>query len=159
MFERYTEDARRVIFFGRYEASNFASPYIEAEHLLLGIVREQPRLMGNLVPALPNYSELHREIAAQRSVRREKISTSVDLPLSNECKRILAYAAEEAERVSDFHVRAQHLLLGIIREDACYAAGVLKTYGADLVSVRQQVLDTTPKRPPGPAGRVMFCRE
>ena len=35
MFERYTEKARRVIFFARYEASQFGSPYIETEHLLL----------------------------------------------------------------------------------------------------------------------------
>src|SRR3954464_5195996 len=120
MFERYTEDARRVIFFGRYEASHFGSPYIEAEHLLLGLVREQPKLVGNLVPALPNYRELQTEIAAQRSIGREEISTSVDLPLSNGGKRILAYAAEEAERLSDLHIRSQHLLLGIIRENASY---------------------------------------
>jgi ATP-dependent Clp protease ATP-binding subunit ClpC len=29
MFERYTEKARRVIFFARYEASQLGSPYIE----------------------------------------------------------------------------------------------------------------------------------
>lgn len=40
MFERYTEEARRVIFFARYEASQFGSPYIEAEHLLLGVIRQ-----------------------------------------------------------------------------------------------------------------------
>ena len=39
MFERYTEKARRVIFFARYEASQFGSPYIETEHLLLGLLR------------------------------------------------------------------------------------------------------------------------
>ena len=40
MFERYTEKARRVIFFARYEASQYGSPYIETEHLLLGLLRE-----------------------------------------------------------------------------------------------------------------------
>ena len=35
--ERYTEKARRAIFFARYEASQFGSPYIETEHLLLGL--------------------------------------------------------------------------------------------------------------------------
>ena len=38
MFERYTEKARRVIFFARYEASQYGSPYIETEHLLLGLI-------------------------------------------------------------------------------------------------------------------------
>jgi ATP-dependent Clp protease ATP-binding subunit ClpC len=37
MFERYTEKSRRIIFFARYEASEFGSPYIETEHLLLGV--------------------------------------------------------------------------------------------------------------------------
>ena len=41
MFERYTEKARRVIFFARYEASQFGSPYIETEHLLLGLLDVQ----------------------------------------------------------------------------------------------------------------------
>ena len=44
MFERYTEKARRVIFFARYEASQFGSPYIETEHLLLGLLREDKQL-------------------------------------------------------------------------------------------------------------------
>ena len=42
MFERYTERARRVLFFARYEASQFGAPAIEPEHLLLGLVREVP---------------------------------------------------------------------------------------------------------------------
>ena len=44
MFERYTEKARRTIFFARYEASQFGSPRIEAEHLLLGLLHESPPL-------------------------------------------------------------------------------------------------------------------
>ena len=44
MFERYTEKARRVIFFARYEASQFGSPYIETEHLLLGLIREDKNI-------------------------------------------------------------------------------------------------------------------
>jgi hypothetical protein len=42
MFERYTEKARRVIFFARYEASNYGSHYIESEHLLLGLFAGRP---------------------------------------------------------------------------------------------------------------------
>jgi len=37
MFERYTEKARRLIFFGRFEASQFGGPFMETEHLLLGL--------------------------------------------------------------------------------------------------------------------------
>ncbi len=44
MFERYTEKARRVIFFARYEASQFGAAQIEAEHILLGLIREDKHL-------------------------------------------------------------------------------------------------------------------
>jgi len=46
----------------------------------------------------------------------------VDLPLSNECKRILAYAAEEAERLHHSHISTEHLLLGMLRETDSFAA-------------------------------------
>jgi len=39
MFERYTEPARRVIFYSRYMAVQTGSPEIETEHLLLGLLR------------------------------------------------------------------------------------------------------------------------
>jgi len=49
MFERYTEGARRVVFFSRYEARNFGSAYIETEHLLLGLLREEKVLIRRLL--------------------------------------------------------------------------------------------------------------
>ena len=39
-----------MIFFARYEASQFGSPYIETEHLLLGLLRED-KALANPVPA------------------------------------------------------------------------------------------------------------
>ena len=58
MFERYTEKARRVIFFARYEASQFGSPYIETEHLLLGLLRED-KALTNRFPAVPCLGRIH----------------------------------------------------------------------------------------------------
>src|SRR3989441_2337915 len=99
MFERYTEKARRVIFFARYEASQFGSPYIETEHLLLGLLREDKALANRFLRSHAAVESIRKQIEGHTTVR-EKVSTSVDLPLSHECKRVLAYAAEEAERLS-----------------------------------------------------------
>src|SRR6516164_7148372 len=106
MFERYTEKARRVIFFARYEASQFGSPYIETEHLLLGVLREDKALTHRFLSDTPAES-LRRQIEAA-TTKGEHIATSVDLPLSNEGKRALAYAAEEAERLSHRHIGTEH---------------------------------------------------
>ena len=98
MFERYTEKARRVILFARYEASQFGSPYIESEHLLLGLLREDKALSNRFLRSQVPLESIRKQIE-EHTPMREKVSTSVDLPLSNECKRVLAYAAEEAERL------------------------------------------------------------
>lgn len=137
MFERYTEKARRVIFFARYEASQFGSPYIETEHLLLGLLREDKALSRRL---LPNTSpaEIRAQIEARTTIR-EKVSTSVDLPLSNECKRALTYAAEEAERLSHRHIGTEHLLLGLLREEKSFAAQLLQDSGVRLEAARETI--------------------
>jgi ATP-dependent Clp protease ATP-binding subunit ClpC len=44
-FDRYTEAARRVLFFARYEAGLLGSAEIESEHVLLGLVRDEVRLL------------------------------------------------------------------------------------------------------------------
>src|SRR6516165_4915799 len=106
MFERYTEKARRIIFFARYEASEYGSPYIETEHLLLGLVREDKGLVFRFLPGM-EFESLRQRIDA-KSAARKKIDVSVDLPLSNECERVLAYAAEEAARLADKHIGSEH---------------------------------------------------
>ena len=114
MFERYTEKARRVIFFARYEASQFGSPYIETEHLLLGLLREDKTLANRFLRSHAAVDSIRKQIEGHTTIR-EKVSTSVDLPLSHECKRVLAYGAEEAERLSHKHIGTEHLLLGLLQ--------------------------------------------
>src|SRR5437764_4670392 len=106
MFERYTERARRVIFYARFEASQFGSPYIETEHVLLALLREDRFLAKQLFSAGITPDELRKEVESQLPHNRPT-STSVDLPLTNECKRVLAYAAEEAARLQNRNIGAE----------------------------------------------------
>ena len=138
MFERYTEKARRVIFFARYEASQFGSPYIETEHLLLGLLREDRTLTNRFLRAQGSVESIRTQIEECTPVR-EKVPTSVDLPLSNECKRVLGYAAEEALRLSHQHIGTEHLLLGLMREEKCLAAEILRERGLELSAVRPEI--------------------
>src|SRR5437870_3707141 len=86
-----TVEARRMIFFARYEASQFGSPYIETEHLLLGLLREDKRIVLVFFRSYLFVEEIRKKVE-QHTIIREKVSTSVDLPLSNEGKRVLVYA-------------------------------------------------------------------
>jgi hypothetical protein len=143
MFERYTEKARRVIFFARYEASNFGSPYIGTEHLLLGLLREDKALSNRFLRSHTALESIRKQIE-EHTTAREHVSTSVDLPLSNECQRVLAYAAEEAERLSHKHIGTEHLLLGLLREEKSFAAQILQERGLRLAAARDTIASTEP---------------
>lgn len=136
MFERYTEKARRTIFFARYEASQFGCPYIETEHLLLGLLREDKALTHRFLRDVAAVEEIRRQIESA-TTPREKVSTSVDLPLSNESKRVLAYSAEEAERLAHKHIGTEHILLGLLREEKSFAAAILQERGVRISFVRE----------------------
>ncbi len=138
MFERYTEKARRVIFFARYEATQYGSPYIETEHLLLGLLREDKALANRFLRSHGSIESIRKEIE-QRITIRERISTSVDVPLSQECHRILKYAAEEADRLGHKHVGTEHLLLGILREEKCFGSELLQERGLRLSTLREEL--------------------
>lgn len=133
MFDRYTEKARRVIFFARYEASQFGADCIETEHLLLGLLRE-----SSILPSIDSIKYIHQRIRAVTPVR-EKISTAVDLPLSHESKRALVYSAEEAEELNHGHIGPEHLLLGLLREEKCLAASLLQERGVSIEKVREEL--------------------
>jgi len=128
-----------VIFFARYEASQFGSPYIETEHLLLGLIREDKSLTNRFFPkSVTSIDNIRKEIEG-RTLIRDKVSTSVDLPFSDETKRALNAAAEEAERLSNKHIGTEHMLLGLLREDKSVAAEILRERGIRLSAVRDEL--------------------
>jgi hypothetical protein len=134
LFERYTEHARRSIFFARCEASTFGSPQITSEELLLGILREDKTLAMEL--GADAVVAIRKEIEAL-APKRPQVSTSVDLPLSHELKRALAYAAEECERLNQEPIGTPHLVLGLLREKNSLAAELLRKHEMTLERCRE----------------------
>ncbi len=152
MFERYTERARRVLFFARYEATQLGSSSIETEHLLLGLIREGKGLTSRIFARSSLSLESIRKEIEGRTVFREKVSTSVDIPFSPETRHVLQFAAEEADRLLHTYIGTEHLLLGILREERSVAATILYEKGMRLTSVRDDIVQllnekTAPPRP------------
>jgi hypothetical protein len=138
MFERYTEKSRRVVFFARWEASNYGSRYIETEHLLLGLLRED----RSLTKWFPGERKVEPEIRAEienRVIRGERFSESIEVPLSVECKKVLNLAAETCERLGHRQVEPEHLLIGILRVETSMAAQILIAQGLKLDSIEGKV--------------------
>lgn len=135
MFERYTEHARRAIFYARHSASLSGSPKIQSEHLLLGLLCEAGPLIPHLAPGV-SIERLYQRIP-KNVVIGETVVVPITVPLSPECKRILTYSMEEADSLNHRCIGAEHLLLAILREEKCTAARLLVEAGIRLESVRE----------------------
>jgi ATP-dependent Clp protease ATP-binding subunit ClpC len=136
MFERYTEKARRCIFFARYEASQYGSPEVDAGHLLLGLLRENQQLHC-WFPKTD--SETIRRRREEEIPKHPSIATRVDLPLSAAARRVLKHGADEADRLAHKNIGTEHLFLGLLDEGEGLAAKLLREAGADAHSMREQL--------------------
>jgi len=151
MFERFTERARRCIYFARQSAAKYRSQTIETEHLLLGIVHEDPDVIWRFLPsrtAKDIRAEVESRLTKSTSepprllglLRLRSLSASIDIPLSLYCKRILAYGAEEAERLHHRHIDVDHLFMGVVREEDGTAGQILRSAGLHVINMREQML-------------------
>ncbi|MEX0878582.1 MAG: ATP-dependent Clp protease ATP-binding subunit [Thermoanaerobaculia bacterium] len=146
MFEKYNEKARRALFFARYEASKLGSKVIESEHLLLGILREGEDIIKEIFTRFNVKPEdVRREIEGDR-IFVERISSTAELPLSEESKKILAYASHEAESMMHPYVGTEHLLIGLLRVDGCVAGRLLTARGFNLYGVREETISLIKER-------------
>ncbi|MGB6943294.1 MAG: Clp protease N-terminal domain-containing protein [Bryobacteraceae bacterium] len=137
MFERYSERARRAVFFALREAHDFRCPWIMTEHLLLGILREDPGIASQLSAGAPE--KIRQELERLASPGHERIPTVGDLPLSVDTKRALLFAAEEYEALHPKTIDTPHLLLGLLRVEECTAAKLLRQHGMDYQRYRETV--------------------
>ena len=146
MFEKYNEKARRALFFARYEASKLGSRVIESEHILLGILREGEETVTELFKRFDVQAEdVRKEIEGER-VFVERISSTAELPLSEESKKLLAYASHEAESMLHQTVGSEHLLIGILRVEGCTAMKILSGFNLDVYTLREEVLSLAKER-------------
>jgi hypothetical protein len=144
MFERYTEKARRAIFFARYEASQYGNHEIDTEHLLLGLIRENKAILRWLPKSTP---EKIRTRIDECTAKQPRTSTAVDLPLSSSARLVLKHAADEADLLAHRHIGTEHLFLGVLDEPASFAAELMVEAGADAETVRSQIAGMIDEQP------------
>ncbi|MGH9779532.1 MAG: Clp protease N-terminal domain-containing protein [Candidatus Acidiferrales bacterium] len=110
MFERYTEQARRAIFFARCEAVRFGKQEIEVTHLLHGLAYEWPELKQKLELALVDSWADELERLRERPLTRE-------IPIGESVKKVFRYAIEFSEAEGSDWITTAHLLRGVARCD------------------------------------------
>src|SRR5229473_1013153 len=158
MWQRFTERARRVVFFAQEEAARLGENYVGTEHLLLGLVRENDSVAARILDRLGvPLGRIRSDVEMQ--VTRGHGNLGQDMQLTPRAKRVIDLAYEEARQLNHNYIGTEHLLLGLIREGDGLAARVLVKLGVNLERVRQEVhqMQQTERLPdsspaPPPAG-------
>ena len=139
MWQRFTERARRVVFFAQEEAGRLGESYVSTEHLLLGLVREHDSVAARILDRMGvSLGRIRSEI--ERSVTRGEGRLGQDMQLTPRAKRVIDLAYDEARQLSNNYIGTEHLMLGLIREGEGLAGRVLAKLGVDLERTRHEVL-------------------
>ena len=139
MFERFTNQSRRVVVLAQEEARMLNHNYIGTEHLLLGLLREE---RGSAARAL---TAMDVTLAAARDqvvaiIGRGQQQPSGHIPFTPRAKKSLELSLREALQLDDGYIGTGHLLLGLIRQGDNMAVKILGTLGANLDDLRARVI-------------------
>src|SRR5579864_3654314 len=124
MWQRFTERARRAVFFAQEEAGRLGEQYVSTEHLLLGLVREHDSVAARVLERM-GVSLDHIRSEIERQVTRGDGKLGQDMQLTPRSKRVIDLAYDESRQLSTSYIGTEHLLLGMIREAEGLAGRVL----------------------------------
>src|SRR5947209_618440 len=158
MWQRFTERARRAVFFAQEEAGRLGDNYVSTEHLLLGLVRENDTVAVRVLDRLAVSPEAVRK-EIESVVSRGDGRLGQDMQLTPRAKRVIDLAYDEARQLSNNYIGTEHLLLGLVREGEGMAGRVLAKLGVDLERTQREVMalqdndSSSSGQPAGTGGR------
>jgi ATP-dependent Clp protease ATP-binding subunit ClpC len=150
MWDRFTERARRVVYFAQEEAGMRGQSFVSTEHLLLGLIRESDSVACGLLDSM-NISLARVRAEVEKSAPRGEGKLSQEMQLTPRAKRVIDLAYGEARELKSNYIGTEHLLLGLVREGEGIAARVLEALGVELEPLRERVRslqqgDVTPRQ-------------
>ena len=136
MFERYTEPARRALFFARLAVSEHGGVQLEPAHLLLGVLRADPTGFLRFARSGETEESLAQRLAANMP-GGTKVSTEHEVPFSRPTIAVLEHACVEADGLDDRSIRPEHLLIGVFAKGSDEERAALRASGVQLDAIRQ----------------------
>ena len=142
MFERYTDNARRVLSRARQEAQKFQHDHIGTEHILLGLIKIKDGVAADILTHR-NIDLKHAKAEVEKMVvpgNPNNEDTFVALPRTTHAHELIDDAVEEARALKHNYIGTEHLLLALLHEKEGRGAQVLGNLGMKLDDVRQDVI-------------------
>lgn len=138
MFEKFTDRSKRVVVLAQEEARALNHDHIGSEHILLGLIDEGE---GVAVKALEsqgiNLESLRRQV---KQIIGHGQQAPSHLPFTAGTREVLALSLREASELGHDYIGTEHILLGLIGEEAGVAAQVLAQLGVKADGTRQQII-------------------
>jgi ATP-dependent Clp protease ATP-binding subunit ClpC len=146
MFEKFSDQARRVVVLAQEEARLLNHNYIGTEHILLGLVHANEGLAAQVLESLGiRLDAARREVG--ELIGRGDSPPSEHIPFTPRAKKVLELALREAMQLGHNYIGTEHILLGLVREGEGVACQVLVKLGASLPKVRARVLQLVAESP------------
>ena len=176
MFQRYTAETKRAIYFAAQLALYESAEVIDSNHLLRGLLTDsesRANTIFRLCQLFPedaakqstlksqqvdNQCKLTIEQTSRQSASQKKKLAPNMIGLGGDEKRILAYTAREANRLRDYWIDTEHVVLGILLAGDNAAAARLRSTGLDLDTSRQRVIESRSSRPARPSPVLWWAR-
>ena len=151
MFERFDQQARRVVVLAQKEARTLNHNYIGTEHILLGLIRVGG-LAAKALESLGISPEAVRQ-QVEEIIGQGQQAPSGHIPFTKRAKKTLEFSLRESLQLGHNYIGTEHILLGLLREGDGVAAQLLVKLGADLNHVRQQVIQLLQRPPASGSGQ------
>ena len=143
MFERFTEEARRSLFLARHKTTERNGLAISDEDLVDGISLASPaaiELLGDNAAAAFRSAESGQHYWTRIQDDREvSLRGQKEIPFSQDAMCVLQFATAEADALLHRDIGAEHLLLGLLRDETTNAYRRLNEAGVRLSEVRFNV--------------------
>jgi ATP-dependent Clp protease ATP-binding subunit ClpC len=139
MWQRFTERAKRAVFFAQEEAKNQGESFVSPEHLLLGILWEKDNVATQILRHLNADADTIRDQVRKHIATGNPPGDPNDMQLTARCKRVIDLAYDEAMQLGNHYIGTEHLLLGLLREATNADGHVLNQFGIDLAKARSIV--------------------
>jgi ATP-dependent Clp protease ATP-binding subunit ClpC len=158
MFERFTNQSRRVVVLAQEEARMLDHDYIGTEHLLLGLLHQGTGTAARALTAVDVTLPAARDQVVA-IIGRGQQQPSGHIPFTPRAKKALELSLRESLQLGDGYIGTGHLLLGLIHQGDNVALKVLDKLGADLKDLRARVTQELRDHPEAEQGPPPAVRE
>jgi len=135
MFERFSEDAKRALFFARYEVTQIGGLSITPEHIVLGVLRGSPDAILRFAREGETAGSIRARIEPAIAAP-DKVITSVEIPFSLDCRDVIERTPIEADDLGNPTIMPEHIVLAVMEKSFGEATRALNDAGVQLDAIR-----------------------